>query len=63
MTNSQHTGMVSVATFCAETGFGETLVYTSVKNGELPAATLGKRVRIPRRVMDRMLKGEPLEVA
>ena len=48
---------VSVDQFAQVFDLHRTTVYSAVKRGELPAVRVGRRIRIPRVVLDRLLRG------
>ena len=38
-------------------GIGRQLAYDKVKTGEIPSITIGRRILVPRRALERMLEG------
>lgn len=49
---------LTVREAAAALGVGKTTLYQAIKRGEVPAIVIGKRVIIPRHLLERLLAGE-----
>lgn len=48
----------SVEQAAKELGIGRSLCYELARSGQIPVLRLGRRLRVPRAALDRMLEGE-----